>query len=525
MATTSRLELRGDVPRAFDDVLTPEALEFIGALQREFGGRRSDLLDARRQRRERLLEGGTLDFLPGTEEIRAGDWTVAPVPADLRQRWVEITGPTDRKMVINALNSGRRRLHGRLRGRQLPHLAQHGQRAARTCATRSTGTITYDGSDGRHYELGERPGDAAGPPARLAPARAPPAASTASRSSGSLFDFGLYFFHCAAAWPRAGHGAVLLPAQAGVPSGGATVERRVRLQPRRRVGLDARDDQGHGADRDAARRRFEMDEILYELRDHSAGPERRPLGLHLLARSSASRDRPGDGAARPRRRDDDGAVHAGLHRAAGRHLPPPRRARDGRHGRADPVAHATRRPTRRRSPAVRADKEREVGAGLRRHLGRPSRPGRRPRARCSSRAGGAPNQLGRSARRRARDADDAARPRRDAGRDHRGRPAHQRQRRLPVRLVLARRPRRGGDQLADGGRRHRRDLPLARSGSGSTTGPSSRTGARVTAELVRQVLDEETARIRDEVGEETWAGGPPRRDPGDLRASVRCPSR
>ena len=71
-----------------------------------FGGRRNDLLGARRQRRERLLEGGTLDFLAATEEIRNGDWTVARVPEDLQQRWVEITGPTERKMVINTLNSG-----------------------------------------------------------------------------------------------------------------------------------------------------------------------------------------------------------------------------------------------------------------------------------------------------------------------------------------------------------------------------------------------------------------------------------
>src|SRR5207248_74279 len=87
-------------------VLTPEALEFVAELQREFGGRRRELLERRVERRRQLRSGQMLDFLPDTADVRRGEWQVAAPPPDLRQRWVEITGPTDRKMVINALNSG-----------------------------------------------------------------------------------------------------------------------------------------------------------------------------------------------------------------------------------------------------------------------------------------------------------------------------------------------------------------------------------------------------------------------------------
>ena len=106
MTTHAKLELNGPVAAGFDEVLTPDALEFVAELEQRFGPRRRELLAARAQRRARLLGGEMLDFLPDTRDIREGDWTVAPVPPDMQQRWVEITGPTDRKLVINALNSG-----------------------------------------------------------------------------------------------------------------------------------------------------------------------------------------------------------------------------------------------------------------------------------------------------------------------------------------------------------------------------------------------------------------------------------
>jgi malate synthase len=90
---TKDIELAGAVRGGYEHVLTPDALTLVAELQREFGFKRAKLLDARRDRRARLAQGGTLDFLDDTRDVREGDWTVAPVPQDLQQRWVEITGP------------------------------------------------------------------------------------------------------------------------------------------------------------------------------------------------------------------------------------------------------------------------------------------------------------------------------------------------------------------------------------------------------------------------------------------------
>ena len=95
-------------PRVEGDaaILTPEALSFVAMLQRRFGPRREQLLERRREVQRAIDAGWTPGFLPETAEIRAGDWTVAAIPEDLMDRRVEITGPVDRKMIINALNSG-----------------------------------------------------------------------------------------------------------------------------------------------------------------------------------------------------------------------------------------------------------------------------------------------------------------------------------------------------------------------------------------------------------------------------------
>ncbi|MGZ8783295.1 MAG: malate synthase A, partial [Gaiellaceae bacterium] len=89
-----------------DDVLTADAVAFLTELERRFGPRRRELLAARHARTQRLRDGELPDFLAETKDVREGDWQVAPVPAELQDRRVEITGPVDRKMVINALNSG-----------------------------------------------------------------------------------------------------------------------------------------------------------------------------------------------------------------------------------------------------------------------------------------------------------------------------------------------------------------------------------------------------------------------------------
>src|SRR5690349_12967457 len=108
MATTEQINVKGAVEGRAREVLTPEALAFIGKLQREFAGRREELLRLRVERQRRLDAGETPQFLVTTSSVRDSDWTVAKAPKDLQDRRVEITGPTDRKMLINALNSGAR---------------------------------------------------------------------------------------------------------------------------------------------------------------------------------------------------------------------------------------------------------------------------------------------------------------------------------------------------------------------------------------------------------------------------------
>ncbi|MGH8588872.1 MAG: malate synthase A, partial [Gammaproteobacteria bacterium] len=97
------LDVRGEMSPEYEAILTPEALAFVEELCRRFGPRRKELLAIRRRRQEFFDRGGLPDFLPETRYVREGDWKVAPIPPDLMDRRVEITGPVDRKMIINAL--------------------------------------------------------------------------------------------------------------------------------------------------------------------------------------------------------------------------------------------------------------------------------------------------------------------------------------------------------------------------------------------------------------------------------------
>ncbi len=108
--------------RGADDVLTSSALEFLSELHERFNGRRLALLDARLDRQARFDAGELPDFPEDTRELREAEWTVGSIPADLLDRRVEITGPTNAKMLINALNSGAQALHGRFRGRDFAGL-------------------------------------------------------------------------------------------------------------------------------------------------------------------------------------------------------------------------------------------------------------------------------------------------------------------------------------------------------------------------------------------------------------------
>jgi malate synthase len=137
-------------------VLTPDALKFIVELHRRFDARRVELLAARTVRQKQLDAGQKPDFLPETREIREAEWTVAPIPADLQDRRVEITGPVDRKMIINALNSGAKVFMADFEDSNTPTWANQmdGQVNLMDAVRR---TITYeDPASGKSYKLNER---------------------------------------------------------------------------------------------------------------------------------------------------------------------------------------------------------------------------------------------------------------------------------------------------------------------------------------------------------------------------------
>ena len=143
------------VPAPVDGVLTDDALAFVGSLHERFEPRRRELLAARAQRRARIAAGEMLDFLPETRSVREGDWQVAPAPADYRDRRVEITGPVDRKMIINALNSGARGFMADLEDSLSPTWANVVQ-GQLNLTDAVAGTIELTWPDGREYRLGDR---------------------------------------------------------------------------------------------------------------------------------------------------------------------------------------------------------------------------------------------------------------------------------------------------------------------------------------------------------------------------------
>ena len=267
MTMPADIELHGVVDQGFEEALTPGALEFVADLERRFGDRRRELLERRAQRRRRLREGELLDFLPDTREVRDAEWSVAARPADLRRRWVEITGPTDRKMVINAMNSGADVFMADFEDANSPTWRNmvSGHINLRDAIE---GTITHDAADGRRYELGPDPATLlVRPRGWHLPERH--VLVDSEPVAGALFDFGLYFFHCARLLLQAGSAPYFyLPKleshlearlwndvfsaaedAAGLPRG--TVRATVLIET-----LPAA---------------FEMDEILFELREHGAG--------------------------------------------------------------------------------------------------------------------------------------------------------------------------------------------------------------------------------------------------------------
>ena len=146
--TPDGVEVHGPVTAAQAEILTPEAMAFVAKLHRRFGQRRDELLVRRHARQAALDRGERPDFLLETQAVRDGNWTVSPTPADIQDRRVEITGPTDRKMVINALNSGARVFMTDFEDANSPTWANmlDGQINLRDAIRR---TISFSGPDGK----------------------------------------------------------------------------------------------------------------------------------------------------------------------------------------------------------------------------------------------------------------------------------------------------------------------------------------------------------------------------------------
>jgi malate synthase len=190
--TSSPAEVRAPVEGRGAEILTPEALAFVAALQREFRAERDRLLQARVERQAELDAGTLPDFLPETEQVRESDWQVAPAPPELQDRRVEITGPVDRKMVINALNSGARVFMADFEDANSPTWANNveGQVNLRDANER---TISLDTGEKR-YELGDDPAVlVVRPRGWHLPEKH--VLVDGEPISGSLFDFGIYVFH------------------------------------------------------------------------------------------------------------------------------------------------------------------------------------------------------------------------------------------------------------------------------------------------------------------------------------------
>ena len=235
----------------YEAILTEDALAFVAGLHRQFNARRQELLDRRTARQAEFDQGALPDFLSDTEEVRFGSWQVAPTPEDLQQRWAEITGPVDRKMMIGALNCGADAFMADFEDSLSPTWDNvvNGQINARDAVRRE---ITFENPDGsvrtlneniatllirpRGWHLGEKH-------------------VTGRWRADCRLDLRLRHVHvpqrCRAR--RSRHRSVFLPAQAGVAPRGAALERRVRQgagRPRRAPGQRP----GDGADRDASSR-------------------------------------------------------------------------------------------------------------------------------------------------------------------------------------------------------------------------------------------------------------------------------
>jgi malate synthase len=263
-----RIELRAAPGPRHDEILSRDALVFLTKLHRRFNARRLELLARRAERQKRFDAGERPDFLTETRAIREGDWRVAPIPADLLDRRVEITGPVDRKMIVNALNSGAKVFMADFEDASSPGFANMMEGQANLKDVWARRIDFTDSVTGKHYALSAKPAALMVRP-RGWHLNERHLLIDREEISGSLFDFGLYVFHCAKAQKAAGSTpAFYLPKienhlearlwndvftlaeeHIGAPVGSIKATVLIETLP-------------------AA---FEMDEILYELKTHIVG--------------------------------------------------------------------------------------------------------------------------------------------------------------------------------------------------------------------------------------------------------------
>ncbi|CAM3681558.1 malate synthase A [Nocardiopsis rhodophaea] len=270
MGATNGVEVTGPLHERYDEILTDDALALIADLHRRFEGRRQELLAARKRRQAEISAGANLDFLPETREIREDpDWKVAPPAPGITDRRVEITGPTDRKMTINALNSGAKVWLADFEDANTPLWENMigGQLNLRDALDR---TIDFSTPEGKSYALKDDNG--------LATIVVRPRGwhldekhilVDGQRTSGGIVDFALYFFHCARRQLDKGKGPYFY-----LPKMESHLEARlwneIFVVAQERLGIP------RGTIRatvliETIPAAFEMEEILYELREHSAG--------------------------------------------------------------------------------------------------------------------------------------------------------------------------------------------------------------------------------------------------------------
>ena len=264
---TNGLNIHGKMEQGFEEILTPEALKFIEQLERHFGPRRKDLLEKRAERQKEIDAGKLPGFLKETEHIRSGDWTIASLPKDLEDRRVEITGPVERKMVINALNSGAKCFMADFEDANSPTWNNNieGHINLRDAINR---TISFTNPNGKQYSLKEETATLIVRP-RGFHLEEKNITLDDKPISGGLMDFGLFFFHNAKTLLANGSGPYFY-----LPKIESHHEARlwndVFVYAQNHLGIP------HGSIKatvliETILAAFEMDEILYELKDHSAG--------------------------------------------------------------------------------------------------------------------------------------------------------------------------------------------------------------------------------------------------------------